>query len=327
MQKKRYQTEDLNGGAGSDDMSEADDYLSQLARSVLSRGNNQFKPTAPAPSLEVLRQRRSGSRAAVARTETLETRATVERSPTTASRDWVREVAFYDESGNLIPGTILVLEDGNVAVFKERKQSRDYDIVYLLRADGTAEAKGVPLFSYEIEPIGRLSSGCLQTLATENRWDRDMMVFHLLKFKDRRFIPTIQERASTDLAPREETFTQWAVKKLNEQDVIEVPGSDEDLDDVTEAPAASQTPEPQPEPEEKKLARGRKFTVAFGPNQKWEAVYWGKDELGHVVAHHTHEKWSLMHLDLDRFKDSIEFHGMADVDLIRQMENDFATQY
>jgi hypothetical protein len=38
----------------------------------------------------------------------------------------------------------------------------------------------------------------------------------------------------------------------------------------------------------------------------WEAVYWAKDEMGHVVAHCTNRKWALMHLDLNRFADSME---------------------
>lgn len=44
-----------------------------------------------------------------------------------------------------------------------------------------------------------------------------------------------------------------------------------------------------------------------------------------MVVHNTHDKWSLMHLDLDRFKDTMVFGSMASNEEISRMEKDFAT--
>jgi hypothetical protein len=39
----------------------------------------------------------------------------------------------------------------------------------------------------------------------------------------------------------------------------------------------------------------------------WESVYWTSDEIGPIVAHDTNREWALMHLDLSRFGDAIEY--------------------
>src|SRR5690606_33304266 len=144
-------------------------------------------------------------------------------------------------------------------------------IVYILKANGKAVPQGMPLFTYEVEAAGRISQACLDSIVRTGQWERDMIVFHLLKYKDRKYVPEINEPISQNNSG--ENFSTWAVKKL----------SDESLN-TEEKPS---------------LTRGRRFKISFGPNQQWEGVYWGKDELGHVVAHDTHDKWSVMHLDLN----------------------------
>jgi|GEM_PF-584158 len=55
------------------------------------------------------------------------------------------------------------------------------------------------------------------------------------------------------------------------------------------------------------LERGRRLHIRFG-DRIWDAVYWGSDELGQIVAHNTNKVWRLMHLNLGRFGDSLK-HG------------------
>jgi hypothetical protein len=54
------------------------------------------------------------------------------------------------------------------------------------------------------------------------------------------------------------------------------------------------------------LERGRRLRIGFG-DHIWDAVYWGSDELGQIVAHNTNKTWTLMHLNLGRFGDSLEY--------------------
>ena len=73
----------------------------------------------------------------------------------------------------------------------------------------------------------------------------------------------------------------------------------------------------------KKLTRGKIITIEIGKN-KWEAVYWGKDSLGTVLAHNTNGKWSLMHLDLERFKGNVKYGKMTPQDKMDEIEKQIA---
>jgi hypothetical protein len=165
----------------------------------------------------------------------------------------------------------------------------------------------MPLYNYSVEPVGRLSAACLDAIVSGNRWERDMIVFHLLRYQDRVHIPALSNNGTDwqDAEPiaNSENLSQMSVQKL-----------------TPEMLRSDYRPE---EPEKPALTRGRELTIEFGPSQKWKAVYWGKDELGHVVAHNTHDEWSLMHLDLNRFKDNIAFGNIVPQDTIRAMEKDF----
>lgn len=219
--------------------------------------------------------------------------------------EWTREVQMKDEAGAVLPGTILLFEDGSVGVYKEQNPQKEYDIVYMLKESGRAVPQGMPLANYDVEQIGRLSLPILEQLLSTGRWERDMMIFHLLRYKDRSHIPTINENTPAS----SEMVSRWNVRKLDASS-LDAP--------VTTASATAEAPTADQE-----LIRGRRLSIKFGPAQKWEAVYWGKDEMGHVVAHHTHEKWALMHLDLNRFKDTLVTGEVLPPDTLRQMEQDF----
>jgi len=235
---------------------------------------------------------------------------TLRRVAAGTSHDWVREVDMRDADGHLIPGTIIVLEDGAMGIFRERNEAKDYDVVYMLKPSGRVAPQGMPLNTYDIETVGRLTQGVLDQITSSGRWERDMIVFHLLKFKDRVHVPEINGGGAPVAASEvpipgthEATVSSWTIKKPSSSD-LQAP--------VEEKPA---------------LTRGREFTIQFGgAHQRWSAVYWGKDEMGHVVAHKTHEKWTLMHLDLNRFKDTLQFGEIVSATVISGMERDFAKQ-
>jgi len=68
-----------------------------------------------------------------------------------------------------------------------------------------------------------------------------------------------------------------------------------------------------------KPARGKRFTISIG-EKKWDGVYWGKDVLGTVVTHNTNGTWTLMHLDLKRFADTLEYGIMLSQKEIEEIE-------
>lgn len=74
------------------------------------------------------------------------------------------------------------------------------------------------------------------------------------------------------------------------------------------------------------LVRGRQIVITLR-GRRWEAVYWGKDALGTVVAHKTSGEWSLMHLDLNRFTESLQRKNVLSEKQIREIESKIAQNF
>jgi hypothetical protein len=72
------------------------------------------------------------------------------------------------------------------------------------------------------------------------------------------------------------------------------------------------------------LERGRHLLIKIG-NRLWDAIYWGSDELGQIVAHNTNKVWTLMHLNLGRFGDSLEYGDLISPEEIKEI-NDSLSQ-
>jgi hypothetical protein len=68
-----------------------------------------------------------------------------------------------------------------------------------------------------------------------------------------------------------------------------------------------------------KFVRGQTFSIRMGSNQ-WTGVYWGRDQLGTVVAHNTNRVWNLMHLDLKRFDQSLELGDVLSSERVNEIE-------
>lgn len=319
MESRKWMS-DVGGEGGGDDK-DAQDYLSKLAKSILSKDRSKSRPAPPGGNVSSPAVPLPPSGTTSSREVQRDPRPTPATMPgaghppgprrSEVSREWVRKVEFYDENGHFLPGTILVFEDGSMGVYKETNPVKEYDIVYQLMDTGRAVPQGIPLYNYEVEAVGRLSELHLSQLVGSNRWDRDMIVFHLVKYKDIAYIPKLIDGTS-----QASGSGVHALPSLEGRSSATVQRPGEALLRSEGAVSVAH------EAEKPRETRGRRLTIDFGPNRSWDAVYWGKDELGHVVAHHTHEKWSLMHLDLNRFKDSIVWSDMVTDEKLQAMEKD-----
>lgn len=203
--------------------------------------------------------------------------------------------------GTFPVGTILRFEDESIGVFKDARADKDYEIVYQLRPDGTAVAEGMELASYEVRVIGRLPPEFVLRLQRRQRWLRDEIVFHLDSFDYCAFIPAVETSSSASKpAPA----------------LPQAPASP-----LQGASFATLAP---PTPAAPKLEPGRQVQVSFGPAKQWAAVYWGEDDMGPLVVHQSSGRWALMHLDLNRFADSIVIGDFVDDETRAQIEDEVA---
>lgn len=168
-------------------------------------------------------------------------------------------------------GTLLHLSTGQVVVHLGDGSDRPHQRVYLLEADGGVALKRISLFeSFEFRRIGMLHERDLHSLAETASWDRDLIVFHLDALDDRALLP-----GSPSRGPRT----------------------------ASRGPASESQAGRREEGEA--LRRGQRFEIEFKPGRAWEAVYWGRDNQGTVVAHRTEGEWKLMHMELDRYRQSL----------------------
>ncbi|MCX7011920.1 MAG: hypothetical protein NTW86_05030 [Candidatus Sumerlaeota bacterium] len=192
--------------------------------------------------------------------------------PAPAPRRAAAEDKAYDRQGKLPypPGTVVRM--GNeVGIIKEEISNREYDLVYLLCADGRIEPRGVTLYSYDLERLGRLPREELNRISKRQFWDRDRLIYYLDDISFARGIPLIVPKGEAESAS-----TRLAQTRS------------------------------EPHDDGHSLLRGRRLSIVYG-DKSWEAIYWGQDEEGPIVAHaFGPDEWELMRLDLNRFGDSLK---------------------
>jgi len=193
------------------------------------------------------------------------------------------------KGGEFSFGDIIHLRDGTIGIYNRFLMEKDYDVVYKLQPDGSLRPTGIPLAAHGAETIGRLPNSHTKRICSDKAWERDLIIYHLYEYEFTRRIPEPLGDAEED-------------------------GREPNLP----APQAPAPPKPKPihhtadtpEAEHRSpLIRGRRFSVNFG-DRRWEAVYWGHDDQGALVAHRTSGDWKLMHLDLTRFEASLEYHEL-----------------
>ena len=171
-------------------------------------------------------------------------------------------------------GTIILLGDGSIGIYKGSIPGKEYQLIYHLRPDGTVTPEGIYLHAYRCETLGCLNSEALEEMQRSMRWERDRIVERLSSEEKVRLIPLLSSKAI-------------------KMEVSEPPRNRDSLE------------------------RGRLLKVRIG-DRIWEGVYWGSDELGQIVAHNTNKVWTLMHLNLGRFGDALEYGALLSQD---QMKN------
>lgn len=280
------------------------DYLKKLAQTVVEKerkaaadksladppSQRQFGPTGPIPP-----SRTSSAMVPKIPMPTPTPTAAPPAAPKPAGNHWKRDVQVTGPGGGYLPGTILFFEDQSVAIYRGEMKDKDYEMVYELATTGRLKPQGIPLASYDVRPLGRIAPAYLEKLMTGLKWDRDLLIFHLLEYEDCVLIPQIVAVSNDTPAPQSST----SVARMS----------------ISPDQPAAAAPPANP------FVRGRKLTIVFG-KQTWNAVFWGSDELGTVVAHRTHDHWALMHLDLKRFKEGMVIGDMASGAEIAAIESD-----
>lgn len=194
---------------------------------------------------------------------------------------------------------------------------KGYHLVLILGPHGSVKAQGIALDGYEIEELGNIAPKWFEKLQSDMQWQRDLVVFHCYSYEDTLKVPRLEgteaPREPLRMAPAAPAPVAAAPQATAE------PLADPQTD---YAPVAQQPPRPELNGN---LRRGQRLQIKFG-EKAWDAVYWGKDDQGQVIAHKTHEDWALMHLDLKRFANTMQVDHETDPALIQEIEQSLTRQ-
>ncbi len=250
-----------------------------------------------------------------------------------------RKGASRSAAQSISPGAIVRFDDGSIGVYKDAVSGRDYALFYFLQPDGSFVPEGVFLQCYQAKVIGNLPEQYFSMLRDNSTWERDMVLYHLSSYdhvellnglaehEERKPKPgstaksgTLTTSGSPTPAAGQSAVEEAPVEKTPERGSQAIPEPDTPTAPSQEQPV---TPAATAPPEKPGLVKGRRFQIKFGGKQ-WEAVYWMDDPEGSIVAHSTHGHWSLMRLDLDRFKDSLELGDIVDSETMETIAKDAA---
>jgi hypothetical protein len=229
------------------------------------------------------------------------------------------EVAVGNSS--IMPGAIVQLDDGSVAIYRDAVSGKDYALFYFLESDGTLAPRGIFLEQYGMTQIGSVPPALLEQLCTARVWDRDVIVFHLKRLeyaiairhvlsgvtKAPASAPMLEDQKAVAPPPAVRRTAPTVSKAPPTESVA--PVEPVQVEPAQTRPEARQEPTTAPipaPPPRNPLERGRMLKLNVG-GRIWESVYWTSDEIGPIVAHDTNREWALMHLDLSRFGDAIEY--------------------
>ena len=205
-------------------------------------------------------------------------------------------------SQDVAPGAIVQFDDNSIAIFKDAVSGKDYALFYFLEPDMTLAPRGIFLEQYEMTVIGTLPASTMTEMTTARQWDRDQIVFHLTKFEHAQAIRQLL-LGNAGNGPSAAAGGPPQAKALQPHPS---PAAQASVPSSTPTAAPSQQTNFQTGDAADMLERGRQLRINVG-GRMWESIYWTSDEIGPIVAHNTNREWALMHLDLARFKDAIEY--------------------
>ncbi|MCX7045990.1 MAG: hypothetical protein NTX50_10965 [Candidatus Sumerlaeota bacterium] len=206
-------------------------------------------------------------------------------------------------------GDILWLDDGTVVVYRQPVPNQQKEYAYQLAEKGALEVRSLVLAHYHPRLLGRLNSDLLRLFIRDKHWVRDAVLYHLDHWSFGRYLPSsngshLNEEPAPDAPapdaqePALNFAAEGALRAANE----DIPAA---LQDNPNAPPT--------------LRRGVQVTIRHGVHA-WEAVYWGRNDKGDIVAHRTAQFWQLAHVDLKHFGDQVEIGAV----LSEQEINDIA---
>ena len=211
------------------------------------------------------------------------------------------------QEGPHSPGAILLIQGHSLVIYKQAMADKGYHLVYLLAPAGKVKLQGVALDNVPLEELGCLGEAQFEQLQRLQQWSRDVLVFHFYRYEDVDRIPASLGQGAS-LPPVHPSPAQDS----------SAPAHSRQGGNGYHAPAAPPPP-PEPPAGPAPLRRGQRLRIQMGP-KSWDAVYWGHDDEGHVVAHLTYNTWSLMHLDLERFGSSMSVDPHPDPALTAKIE-------
>ncbi|MBX7245332.1 MAG: hypothetical protein K1X53_07520 [Candidatus Sumerlaeaceae bacterium] len=238
------------------------------------------------------------------------------RARTATIRNHPAQVQPPDVADAYEPGTIFSFDDGSVAIYKDAVSGKDYALFYFLEPHGVLAARGIFLEQYERTKIGKIPVPLLENMRANQRWDYDAIVFHLDSYELAQHVRRLgSPHAVTHTAHTRRAAPATASPTIAPQQPAPI------------APEVETQPEVSPEPPaaapREMLERGRVLKINVG-GRIWESVYWTKDEIGPIVAHDTNKEWALMHLDLTRFKDALEYGDLLEPHDLGEIERSLA---
>lgn len=260
----------------------------------------QPKPTAPKP--QPVRSATAAQNAQPTRTSTASPQPK-KQTPSAAPQPSATVMSEPAMMNPFVMGSILLINGRTLVVYKQ--QMPDKHLVMVLCPNGSVKVQALPLetakpemIGQQIDHLGEIAHEYFEVLKHRMRWDRDLIVFHCYSYEDTKRVPVMMNSTAQPTP-------------LPSDMAAEMNAANEHMD--------SAQPDPMPEPKPAGPQRGQRIKVQFGARD-WEAVYWGKDDQGTVVAHHTNDTWALMHLDLDRFGKGIEIQNEIDLILVKEIE-------
>jgi len=228
------------------------------------------------------------------------------------------------ETGRYPGGTILCLDDSELVVYRRPVKDQPYDMVYSLLSDGSIKIEAVEFSKHKIDELGLLNADEVKSLQTQMRWTRSLISNRCKNPVDAERIP--EPASDAQGAPQTPRQAPPPPPPPPDQPLRPVGYRSAEGDDLNGALPKSQAAASVPQPGKKLvLRRGHRIKLMFG-HKSWEAVYWGQDHKGPVVAHNTHRRWTLMHLDLDRFKETMVIEAEPEPKVIQEILQHLATK-
>lgn len=216
--------------------------------------------------------------------------------------------------GEHVKGSILRLDDSDLVVYRRSVTGQALDMVYSLLDDGSVQIEGVPLRDHKVVEIGHLPPTEMKRLQEEMGWTRDGLAKHCYSGSDRARIPDPAARRVSK-SPNANRNDSRGGRPLSAGPVSK------SVDRVLRKESAARVPAEQKMGSPLKIRRGQTITIN-SKGKSWEAVYWGRDKRGSVVAHQTEQRWVLMHLDLNQYKGAMKVSSDPDSLLVDQITAD-----